>query len=79
MMGVEWEIGTAGRKGWMDRVEWAGKQVDQVEAVGAIIAKSKLSSFSMLVGCGWMDGGMMLLLLLFLSVRGCGVDSTERQ
>jgi hypothetical protein len=22
----EWEIGTAGRKGWMDRVEWAGKQ-----------------------------------------------------
>ena len=22
----EWEIRTAGRKGWMDRVEWAGKQ-----------------------------------------------------
>lgn len=37
----QWEIGTTGRKGWMDRVEWAG---DQLEAVGAIIVKSNCSS-----------------------------------
>ena len=37
----QWEIGTTGRKGWMDRVEWAG---DQLEATGAIIVKSNCST-----------------------------------
>ena len=41
IMGEGWEIGTTGRKGWMDRVEWAG---DQLEAVGAIIVKSRCST-----------------------------------
>ena len=42
MVGIKvldkWEIGTAGRKGWMGCVEWAG---DQRVAVGAIIVKLK--------------------------------------
>ena len=58
----QWEIGTTGRKGWMDRVEWAG---DQLEAVGAIIVKSKCSTLDAcertaavtLALAGWMDGG----------------------
>ena len=45
IMVVEGKIGTAGRKGWMDRVEWAG---DQLEAVGAIIVKSNCSTLD---GC----------------------------
>jgi hypothetical protein len=67
----------------MDRVEWAG---DQLEAVGAIIVKSKCSTLDAcertaavtLALAGWMDGGrwgragwlaavMMLLLALLLA------------
>lgn len=45
----------------MDRVEWAG---DQLEAVGAIIVKSKCSTLDACEHCswdsraGWMDGWM---------------------
>ena len=89
----EWEIGTAGRKGWMDRVEWAG---DQLEAVGAIIVKSKCSTLDACEHCccnsraGWMDGWravgkswlaaavMMLPLLLAFCLAAGEVKNRRR-
>ena len=75
IMVVEGKIGTAGRKGWMDRVEWAG---DQLEATGAIIVKSNCSTLD---GCRMYapmrDGGgeelAAMMLPCLLAGRGCGV------
>jgi len=73
-MVVKGKIGTAGRKGWMDRVEWAG---DQLEATGAIIVKSNCSTLDACRMYAPMDGGgeelAAMMLPCLLAVRGCGV------
>ena len=74
IMVVKGKIGTAGRKGWMDRVEWAG---DQLEATGAIIVKSNCSTLDACRMYAPMDGGgeelAAMMLPCLLAVRGCGV------
>ena len=83
--GCEWEIGTAGRKGWMDRVEC---EASRRSARGRGCHHRKVKMFDL--GCAWDcvpsvcratdDGGgegeelavmMMLLLLLLRWLAAC--------